>query len=106
MILKCAERMQIPSLLPSQGDIVSLAQAIDIVNLTKLTDEEKTRLAIKQDENGNNVFISFPSVNDFDTDISLNASQLAFLKLHANKLNADSKVTVSNLSLVQKILAA
>jgi hypothetical protein len=106
MLLKCSDRIQLPSILPSQGDILTLSQSLEITKLTVLTEAEKTRLAIKQDENGTNIYYSFPSQNDFETEIALTPSQVIFLKKYANDANVAQKVTIANLDLVTKIINA
>jgi len=106
MLLKCADRMNIPGILPVSGNLLTMATTFEIVNAVKLTIEEKNRLAVRQDENGNNVYVTFAEENDFETEISLTSSQIAFLKEHAAKANNEGKITIQNLATVQKINSA
>lgn len=104
MLLSCADRINIPSILPLQGDLISMSMSFEIVGLVKLSEVEKDRLAIKQDENGHNIFVSFPSCNDFETEIPFSSSQLIFLKQAAAKVNSENKVTLQNINTIQKLL--
>jgi hypothetical protein len=106
MLLKCSDRMNIPGILPTSGNLVTMATVFEIVNAVKLTIEEKNRLAVKQDENGTNVYVTFAETNDFDTEIALTSSQVAFIKECATKASNDAKITIQNFATVQKINAA
>lgn len=106
MLLKCADRMNIPGILPVSGNLVAMATTFEIVNAVKLSIEEKNRLAIKQDENGTNVYVTFAEAADFETEISLTSSQVAFLKEQAAKASNEGKITIQNFATVQKINSA
>lgn len=99
MKLNIKDRLVILNLLPNQGSILELTEAINIANQIKLSDEEKE--AIDYKVNGNNVYWDINKNIEIDAD--LNQDQITLLKNKVKELDSKKVITIDILNTCLKI---
>lgn len=99
MKLNIKDRLVILNLLPNQGSILELTEAINIANQIKLSDEEKE--AIDYKVNGNNVYWDINK--NIEIDIDLNQDQITLLKNKVKELDSKKVITIDILNTCLKI---
>ena len=99
MKLNIKDRLVILNLLPNQGSILELTEAINIANQIKLSDEEKE--AINYTVSGNNVY--WDVNKSIEIDVDLNQDQINLLKNKIKELDSKKLITVDILNTCLKI---
>lgn len=99
MKLNIKDRLVILNLLPNQGSILELTEAINIANQIKLSDEEKE--AINYTVNGNNVY--WDVNKNIEIDVDLNQDQITLLKNKVKELDSRKVITIDMLNTCLKI---
>lgn len=99
MKLNVKDRLVILNLLPNQGSILELTEAINIANRIKLSDEEKE--AVDYKVNGNNVY--WDVNKNIEIDVDLNQDQITLLKNKVKELDSKKVITIDILNTCLKI---
>ena len=99
MKLNIKDRLVILNLLPNQGSILELTEAINVANQIKLSDEEKE--AVNYTVNGNNVY--WDVNKNIEIDVDLNQDQINLLKNKIKELDSKKLITVDILNTCLKI---
>lgn len=99
MKLTILERLQIQTIIPKEGDVVTLIHVKDILDKVQITSEEAVACDLKQEENG---MVTFNIEKSAIKDVKFNVEQTILIKGVLQKKSDEKKLHLELLDLYQK----
>ncbi|GAB1464114.1 hypothetical protein [Pedobacter sp.] len=99
MKVSILERLQIQSIVPKEGDVVSLIHIKDILSKVEITAKEAEECELKHHDNG---MVTFNPEKAIVIDVKLNVEQIIIIKAVLNKKNEEKSLRLELLDLYQK----
>ena len=97
------ERLAIQEILPKSGGITKMIIIRELITKTALTGEDIKTVGMKDNPDGTT---SWDPSKDPNKEYDFTESELSILKESAKQIDKEEKITLGNLSLIEKIINA
>ena len=103
MRLTIKERIILKGILPENGGMAKMTLVRELLKKTAITSDDVQKTGMTDTSDGNTIW---DSTKDPNMEFSFNDSELALLKEAAEMADKSEKITMDNLSLIEKILTS
>lgn len=99
MELTILERLQIQTIIPKEGDVVTLIHVKDILDKVHITSEEAVACDLKHHENG---MVTFNTENTAPMEVKFNVEQIILIRSVLQRKSDEKTLHLELLDLYQK----
>jgi hypothetical protein len=100
MKLTIKDRISLPGILPQNGGMSKMILVRELIKKTAITSEDIQKTGMIDTPEGNTIW---DAAKDPNIEITFNERELALLKSSADEADKAEKITMDNLSLIEKI---